>query len=252
MPASKLTFKVAKNIYTAVVETHNAAQGEGLADHGRRVIQWLSAPDPSTNLHAATAKHHADTGSWLLEHQAFLEWQAGERNFLWLYGTPGCGKTVSSSTIINYLRLKQNDAGTPVLFFFFDFNNKDKQSLDSLLRSLLAQLYSNFEYSREDINLLYQEYGKRGSMASTDDLSSTFMTVLRKAPTHYLVLDAMDESTTRRDLLNWMKATRASVVDHLLIVATSRSEHDLETGIRNFVDEENFIPLQQASMDPDI
>ncbi|KAF7300629.1 NACHT and ankyrin domain protein [Mycena chlorophos] len=37
---------------------------------------------------------HKNTGAWILEHPAFLEWKTGSTKLLWCTGIPGAGKTV--------------------------------------------------------------------------------------------------------------------------------------------------------------
>ena len=46
-------------------------------------------PDPSTNHHIATEKHHHDTGLWLLEHQTYMAWKESQNSFMWIYGMGG-------------------------------------------------------------------------------------------------------------------------------------------------------------------
>ena len=106
----------------------------------REINNWLSPPDPSTNLNHAKERRHEGTGSWFLESEPFKEWKSGSRQCLWLHGIPGCGKTVLCSTIIEHLR-QIKDPSHIVLDFFFDFKDNEKQSLDKLVRSLVVQLY---------------------------------------------------------------------------------------------------------------
>ncbi|KZP03163.1 hypothetical protein FIBSPDRAFT_969253 [Athelia psychrophila] len=60
----------------------------------KEVYRWLAAPDSSGNYNAAREKHHADTGSWFIEGKQFLDWKETPDLALWVYGTPGCGKTI--------------------------------------------------------------------------------------------------------------------------------------------------------------
>jgi hypothetical protein len=76
-----------------------------------RICSWLSVPDPSTNYHKAHKQRQAETGLWLLDGPKFKEWKQRAASRLWLYGIPGCGKTILSSTIIEHLL--QHCHGTP-------------------------------------------------------------------------------------------------------------------------------------------
>jgi hypothetical protein len=60
--------------------------------------------------------------------------------FLWLYGIPGCGKTILSSTIIEDVLYHYHDPTMAVIYFYFDFNDVEKQQYEKMLRSLITQL----------------------------------------------------------------------------------------------------------------
>jgi hypothetical protein len=215
-------------------------------------MQWLSSPDPSTNFNRAREKCHPGTGSWVFEHPAFLDWQEGNRKFLWLHGIPGCGKTILSSIIINHLRSNQIDATFPTLMFFFDFTDASKQSVASLVRSLTAQLYRLFQPCQDELNSLYSICGNGSSTASTDSLTETFLSMLHSASKVSIVIDALDECQTRQDLVRWIRDVCTSAPQKLYIIATSRRELQLESGIQSWASEDCFIPLEKASVDPDI
>ncbi|KAF9728326.1 vegetative incompatibility protein HET-E-1 [Paraphaeosphaeria minitans] len=116
-------------------KSHNRGQEERLG----KICSWLSAPDPSTNYHKAHKQRQAETGLWLLDGHKFTEWKERVGSRLWLYGIPGCGKTVLSSTIIEHLLQQCNgDTRTVTAYFYFDFNDTQKQDPDLMLRSLLT------------------------------------------------------------------------------------------------------------------
>ncbi|KIK60745.1 hypothetical protein GYMLUDRAFT_594404 [Collybiopsis luxurians FD-317 M1] len=58
------------------------------------IRKWFKAPDPSSNFNSALDKRAIGTGTWILEHQTYLDWKAhGTR--LWIQG-----KGLSTSTLI--------------------------------------------------------------------------------------------------------------------------------------------------------
>ncbi|PSN59256.1 hypothetical protein BS50DRAFT_641131 [Corynespora cassiicola Philippines] len=101
---------------------------EDLAVEQRRgeLHRWLSPPEPSTNYNKALQQRQEGTGSWFLHSDAFNMWKSQRNSFLWLYGIPGCGKTILSSTIIEHLRSLSTQ---PLLYFYFDFTDSEKQTL---------------------------------------------------------------------------------------------------------------------------
>jgi hypothetical protein len=106
-----------------------------------KICRQLSAPDPSTNYHKAHKQRQAKTGLWLLESAKFVEWKESAASRLWLYGIPGCGKTILSSTVIEHLLQHcHDDTRIVTAYFYFDFNDAQKRDPELMLRSLLCQL----------------------------------------------------------------------------------------------------------------
>ncbi|KZP30950.1 hypothetical protein FIBSPDRAFT_69905 [Athelia psychrophila] len=63
-------------------------------DKADKIWKWLDAPDSSGNFLAAREKHHEQTGTWFIEGEEYLRWKETPDPALWVYGTPGCGKTI--------------------------------------------------------------------------------------------------------------------------------------------------------------
>lgn len=60
-----------------------------------------------------------------------------------LWGIPGCGKTVLSTTIIERLTdLCSNDQDHALAYFYFAFDDQAFQKVEGLVRSLVPQLCS--------------------------------------------------------------------------------------------------------------
>ncbi|KAJ4177440.1 hypothetical protein NW767_015118 [Fusarium falciforme] len=214
--------------------------------HLAKVERWLSPPDYSTNAKLARKRRHAGTGTWLLDGPAFQEWKLGSRRHLWLYGLAGCGKTVLSTTILD--TLLQTDTRT-TLVFFFDFNDPRKQTLESLLRSLAFQLYhSGGEAARRLESLFtYHDNGRRQpDMSALSDCVDTMMQTAGKVA---VILDALDECTTRGELLPWMRGFASG---NAQLMVTSRPEADFQREIPRFFDERNCVLLDKRAVNADI
>jgi predicted ATPase len=93
--------------------------------HTEKIRRCLSPPDPSTNANHARTLRHEGTGVWLLENPVFQSWRSGSFRHLWLHGLAGCGKTILSATVLDYLA-RANDG--LIFFFFFDFSDVTKQT----------------------------------------------------------------------------------------------------------------------------
>lgn len=59
-----------------------------LEDHSLEINRRLAAPDPSSNHNAACKKRQPDTGNWLINGDAFVEWKT-KPFLLWLHGPGG-------------------------------------------------------------------------------------------------------------------------------------------------------------------
>ncbi|KAJ4295113.1 hypothetical protein N0V90_007122 [Kalmusia sp. IMI 367209] len=127
----------AKGTLGQCVERNSRYQEEKLI----KIRQLLSAPDPFTNYQKALKQRQAGTGIWFLESYQFAKWKTEAASMLWLYGIPGCGKTPLSSTIFqSILDHCENAVGAVIAYFFFDFNDAQKQDPELMLRSLIYQL----------------------------------------------------------------------------------------------------------------
>jgi Cdc6-like AAA superfamily ATPase len=134
-------------------------------DRRARIIEWLSPLNPSTNYNKALQQRHEGTGRWFFGSDGSERWKASSEPVLWLHGIPGCGKTVHSSTIIEHL--KQAATCQPLLYFYFDFNDKNKQSLDDLLRSFVEQAYQLQSDSRQPLEQLWTSHNEGSRQPST-------------------------------------------------------------------------------------
>ncbi|KXX76902.1 hypothetical protein MMYC01_207521, partial [Madurella mycetomatis] len=111
--------------------------------HLSKLRAWLS-PDPSTNLNAASEKRHA----------ALLS-STESRDSADIYGCTVWLVVArpSSSQLFSTISIHGTQTDSPIsLGFFFDFNDKNKQHLGNLLRSLAFHLYSQSADSRKELD----------------------------------------------------------------------------------------------------
>ena len=76
------------------LHTHAINQANSCTD---KYKQWLTPPDPSTNLNNALKNHLSNTGSWLLNSPTYLEWKQRDNSFLWIHGICKC--SISFNTL---------------------------------------------------------------------------------------------------------------------------------------------------------
>ncbi|KAJ5117910.1 Pfs NACHT and Ankyrin domain protein [Penicillium atrosanguineum] len=215
-----------------------------------KMRRWLCPPDSSTNANHARTLRHEGTGTWLLETPDFQSWCSGSRRNLWLYGLAGCGKTILSATVLDHLA-KRNDG--LILSFFFDFSDTAKQTLDGMLRSLAFQLYQSGAGSAIHLDALFQAHQSGSEQPVTKGLSDTVSKMLEVQKRVFIVLDALDESKTRDDLLLWIKhVIFKSELFHVQLLYTSRPESEFLHDLPRLVGEQNCLPLDKRAVNTDI
>jgi ankyrin repeat domain-containing protein 50 len=127
----------------------------------------------------------------------------------------------------------QADPKIAVAYFYFDFNDKEKQKAEDLLSSLLAQLAS--QSSRHVPKTLKDLYTGCKDIAdgkklppTFDGMYGTFVSLVSEFDQVYICLDALDECDDRKRLLDLLNRIPRKELTHLHILATSRREWDLE------------------------
>jgi ankyrin repeat protein len=220
-----------------------------------KVRQWLVPPDPSVNHNKALKQRHEGSGIWLLEGDQFLKWKTQPKSFLWLHGIPGCGKTILSSTVIQHLNSLLSHQ--PLLYFYFDFTDSMKQTLDSLLRSLIYQLYYKHDSSHALLNSLFSSCEDGRRQPTCESLYNLLSRILEQIREAWIVIDALDECSTRRGSLNdgvllWIRDLLSLKQTNIHLLVTSRPEQDILSGFSDLAHSNNIIHLQSTLIMDDI
>jgi archaellum biogenesis ATPase FlaH len=180
-------------------------------------------------------------------------WKSNPASFLWLHGIPGCGKTVLSSAILqDVLQLFANDHGKAVVYFYFDFNDTQKQSRELMIRSLISQLSQQFVKMPSSLDMLFSSCKNGQRQPSLDGLLDVVRNLIREFQHVYIILDALDECTDRAELLATLQIIADWKDDALHLLVTSRKEQDIESSLENIVDTQNTICLLSELVDKDI
>ncbi|KAI1382401.1 hypothetical protein F4677DRAFT_25067 [Hypoxylon crocopeplum] len=225
--------------------------------HLASLQEWLSPPDPSTNVNRALDLRHDNTGQWFLQSLEYSTWKTEKNSFLWLNGIPGCGKTILASTVVNDLRTSETSY-PHLLYFYFDFADAQKQSVEYALCSLISQLYQKRDNVRSYLDSLYSSCDCGPRRPDVGSLQNTFRDMVQAAGELWIILDALDECTTRNGspkggLLRWIQSLQGTQTNvHILV--TSRPEEDIKAAIRKWAQNQDkfMVPLQGSWMGEDI
>ena len=238
-------------IQDCVIDIAASLDAANLDRLSQQIVTWLAAPDPSSNYNFAREKHHPDTGLWLLDSLTYLQWKKQPASLLWLHGKAGCGKTVLSSTIIHDLSKQEpGSSKTICLYFYFDFQVRQKQTFESFLRSLLVQLISRAPKSLVSLKQLIAAHDDGRSTPSRGSLLEAFRQAVVNVGVVYLVLDALDECTDRSILLQSLEECCRWGLPSLHIVTTSRKETDIEDCLMKLATYK--VCLEESVVDSDI
>jgi hypothetical protein len=216
------------------------------------ILMWLEGPDPSVNFNAAAKKRELGTGKWFVNGH-FRDWLRSPRSFFWIQGAAGCGKTVLSSTIIMATSLETKaDPDLPVLYYYFDFREAEKRTVDKMILSLIRQLCLQSEQTHVDVEKLFASCSKGLRRPSTDTLVSSLSSMLRATGFRdvYIILDALDECDETEELLEALTMLRKHQSDHTHILATSRNEKAIRDGLEPL--DPVAVSIESSLVDDDI
>ncbi|GKU20813.1 nacht and ankyrin protein [Fusarium langsethiae] len=235
-------------IEKTTLATQVVVDGMGSQLHFDKIKNWLRPPDPSINVNHAKKLRHKGTGTWLLNKPFFHSWCSGHNRHLWLYGFAGCGKTVLSATTLDHLT---KTYGGLLLRFYFDFSDGGKQTVDCILCSLAFQMYERGARCRKHLDDSFNH--NRPDQPSTKALSEIVCKMLTEEEDVCVILDALDESTTRDELLQWIEDTGSDPkLHHIRLLYTSRPEPDLHQSIFASIGQESCFPIDKQALDKDI
>lgn len=242
-------------VHELALQTHSTMKEMQQDQHSQKIVKWLAPPDVSTNDNKALEQRYGNTGQWFLSSEEYSQWKITPKSSLWLYGIPGCGKTILSSIIIDDLRHARSYSDN-LLYFYFDFSDISKQSLENAIRSLVYQLYQKNPSTYQGyLHSLYSSCENGSRMPTVNLLNETLEKMVQHNGELWIVLDALDEFQTRKGtktegLLSWIEEflTVSRANTHFLL--TSRPERDIESALNKFVD--HRIPIQSDLVAEDI
>jgi hypothetical protein len=128
----------------------------------------------------------------------------------------------------------ETNPSSALAYFFFDGRDgqKESQTVGGLIRSLIRQFSATYGGVPTVLTKLYHSCHDGGSQPSVQSLQSVLLTILEAFDDVYIVLDALDECTERKDLLKWIKQMTSWKRSKLHLLTTSRPEEDIAKHLR--------------------
>jgi hypothetical protein len=157
---------------------------------------------------------------------------------------------LSSTIVQDVMSHCQSDSTLRVAYFYFDFNDGEKQRHENLIRSLITQLSTPSAKTPEALQALYSRNQDGQQQPSNDRLVATLQSILGDFPKTYIILDALDECTDREELLELIREISGWKMGKIHILATSRRERDIEEALEPLLTDQ--ICIQSAQVNGDI
>ena len=149
---------------------------------------------------------------WILSRPVFQSWlddESARSRMLWVYGPPGCGKSVLSSFVVRQLQ----DMGHMCQYFFFSFGDSLKRTINLLLRSLAYQMATVVPDFRTQLEKLADDTVRLEKAEGRTIWQKLFISKLCKIrlqkPT-YWIIDALDECEAPEKLLSLLASIDSS------------------------------------------
>jgi len=196
-----------------------------------KICAWLEQTNPSVIHNLARKQHESHTCEWVLRIPQWKSWLKSREShrFLWIHGIPGAGKTILASFLIEQCKLYCQPTQTQSYFVYYycSYRNNQDKSIP-LLRWLVCQLS---RLTGRIPRILYDIYRLKHH-PSAESLTDSLAELLKNIEIVYLIVDAVDESRPRDELLLLLETL---VTDprfcKIQLLATSRRYHDIRSTI---------------------
>ncbi|RAR02007.1 hypothetical protein DDE83_008718 [Stemphylium lycopersici] len=187
-------------------EWNNQKRQEGTAEwifHTNEYTSWLKA----------------SSTIWSMKHMAHFLWVRGQ--FMGDYidreansqgvGNPGTGKSVLAASVVQQLleSVGSNQGYNPLITYYFfehDSENGKSASCDKAYRSILAQIFHQFQDDRDVLEVFsfaINTKSRHGQpIATKKELLDTMRTLVSRVGIWFVVIDALDECEDEENLLS--------------------------------------------------
>ncbi|KAK5653029.1 hypothetical protein OQA88_9315 [Cercophora sp. LCS_1] len=189
------------------------------------IFKWIRGTDPSALHHKASSNYESGTGDWIFRSDKWKAWTEGRSRCIWIHGIPGAGKTILASHIIDAIeKLCNKKVKAACVYYYCYFGNHQDEAVP-LLKWVIESLCRRANVIPDVLHKLFQ----RGGEPSQGELLRVLEAIVQDFETVHIVVDAMDESMPRDNLLRVVRdlATDARF-QNIRILATSRQYIDIE------------------------
>ncbi|KAK8856979.1 WD40 repeat-like protein [Apiospora arundinis] len=189
---------------------------------------------------------------WIEDREDFQNWrdsfirgsQEQDPSYYFVTANPGTGKTVLAAHVASELQ----ELNLECSHHFFQYGDKEAQSLGACLRSLAYQMANSNAAVRDVLVKLHEE----GTTFDKDDARAIWVKLFKKGifrerimSPQYWVIDALDECVKYQELFTLMKGEKLNFP--LRIFITSRKSPDFRILLKTL--RPNLEPVEIPTMD---
>jgi len=159
----------------------------------------------------------------------WADWINARGRCLWIHGIPGAGKTILMSHLVEhineYCQSQSQSQSTKAHAYYYCYFGHSQDEAAHFLGSLLNQLCRQSGLVTPEIYKMY----KAGSEPNLSELLTALEGMLAHFDTVYVVVDALDESLPRENLLEVLRDLVTDVrFQKIQVLASSREYIDIE------------------------
>lgn len=228
---------VAKQIQNLAVEKAENEQDESR----KNIFDWCSTVNPYQKHRTAKGLRHPNTVLWFFESKEWRNWTGEPNSAIWLYGSPGAGKTILTSAVIEEAKLLvENTAQQAIAYYYCEYRLPETQKVSNILGSLIRQLCGTSDEAFQELESYYKKCNparKEPICPTADDLSELLSTVSRCFESVMIVVDGLDEIADpeeRGNVLELFSSLNTSDYGTIKCIYTSRDEIDIRERFEQF------------------
>ena len=241
---------------------HTAAKKMESDNKRQRIRKWLSpltrdATYYESDHRAACMLRTPGTCSWLRKSEKFRQWLASIQPTLLLTGPPGHGKTIMISELIDTISIQVPDG--KVVYFYCKYQDTDKRTSLSVIKSLLLQLLDNGVLDQQARRQLVKlnETSVQDSARSDEHLSKLCEVMWRTlhAATQpiFLLIDALNECEDWKVFLEELKTyTDVKAAGTTKFIISCRVDPDILDVFSNSDALPDFLKIQRQDTADDM
>ncbi|KAL9617227.1 MAG: hypothetical protein Q9160_007955 [Pyrenula sp. 1 TL-2023] len=210
---------------------HKTEQIQNLLTESQQanIYKWLETTNPS-DIHNRSQRLYEDgTASWVLKTPEWSVWIKGKHRCLWISGIPGAGKTILASYLAEEIERRCTSSSSESLkldhMYYYCYFGHNQDESTHFLRWVIGQLCRQSSRIPQEVLDMYES----GKSPTLSQLLSALCSTLEVFERAYVVLDAVDESLPRADLLRVIRdLSQDARFSALGLIVTSRQYIDIE------------------------